>query len=155
MRCVLWAIILLAVVLSPPGAAAQISEPVVEPVLEEYGLSYGGNSGGSSPGVYATLFDESFGNGDAKAFLIFGSGAKASSLQLKVWRQLKPETTSFALLVFRVEVRGYDSEGSVVFSKDLRHFSFGDSQSGSWSKSFGRLPPSAVQIKVRFVGNYE
>jgi hypothetical protein len=58
------------------------------------------------------------------------------------------------LLVFRIEVRGYDFLGKSVFSQDLDGFSFGDSTSGWWWKGL-KIPADVQLLHVTFVGNYE
>ena len=142
------AVVVLALLLSPVLAGAQ------EPVLEEYVIGHGGTLGGP-PDVQAHLFDPHLGNGDTRASVRFGIANNSGALRLGVWRVVRPGEIVFALLVFRVEVRGFDSGGAVVFSRDLPGFTFGDSQSGSWFRLLRGLPASVSQVRVKYIGNYE
>ena len=126
-----------------------------EPILENYSIGYGSGEEATNSGINVTLFDKFFGGGTAKAFLEFTTKNNSGNLTLKVWRNVRKGEISFALLVFRIEVRGYDSQSEVVYSRDLDGFTFGDSKSGNWSKKLHNLPASIQQIKVSYVGNYE
>ena len=79
----------------------------------------------------------------------------SGTLSLKVWRKVAKGEITFALLVFRIEIRGYDYTGTLIYSQDLDGFTFGDSKSGSWSEELKNLPVNIQQIKVTFFGNYE
>jgi hypothetical protein len=130
-------------------------EPIPEPILENYSMTHGGNQGGTPSGVKAIVFDQSFGGGTAKALIVFNTKENFSRLALRVWRKVEPGETTFALLVFRVEVRGYDPGSGLLYSRDLEGFSFGDSSSGNWLRKLRDLPANLGQIKITFVGNYE
>ncbi len=152
-RSVLLFVILLMLLCPLATPVQQVSAR--EPVLEEYRIVHGGTLGGPTSGLHASLFDRYFANGDAKASMIFETKKDEASLRLKVWRTVPEGHTSFALLVFRVEVRGYDSGESVVYSKNLEGFTFGDSQSGRWWTKLDGLPPAIRKMTVTFIGNYE
>lgn len=62
---------------------------------------------------------------------------------------------TFALLVFRIEIRGYDYSDTIIYSRDLDGFTFGDSKSGTWTKHLKVLPTSIKYITITFIGNYE
>jgi hypothetical protein len=126
-----------------------------EPVLESYLISHGGTSGARPDGVDVKLTDKYFGNGTARSRLRLKTKADSGSLSLNVAREVGPGEITFALLVFRVEVRGYDSAGSLIYSQDLPGFTFGDSQPGEWQKELNDIPVSIQQIRVVFIGNYE
>jgi hypothetical protein len=126
-----------------------------EPVLESYIVSHGGTPGARLDGLDVKLSDKYFGNGTARALIRFKTKADFGSLLLNVSREVGPGEITFALLVFRVEVRGYDSAGSLIYSQDLDGFSFGDSRSGEWEKELRDVPLSIQQLKVVFIGNYE
>lgn len=126
-----------------------------EPVLEEYTISHGGAPGVTPAGITAELSDKFFGNGTATALLQFVTKNDASELSLQVRRKVKRRDFAFALLVFRVEVRGFDLEGMQIYSQDLSGFSFGDSRSGRWSEKLEGLPANIQRIQVTFIGNYE
>jgi hypothetical protein len=55
---------------------------------------------------------------------------KDASPRLKLWRDVPEGGIAFALLGFRIEVHGYDADGSPVCSKGLDGSTFRDSQSG-------------------------
>jgi hypothetical protein len=129
-------------------------DAVLEAVLEEYSIGHGGTLGGP-PAIVASLSDPFFGNGDAEASIEFDMEDETGSLALKVWRVVEPGNISFALLVFRVEVRAHDEAGTLVFSRDLDGFTFGDSMSGIWTEVLNELPSSIRQVGVTFFGNYE
>lgn len=126
-----------------------------EPVLEEYIISHGGAPGVTPAGITAELSDKFFGNGTATALLQFVTKNDSSELFLRVRRKVKRRDFTFALLVFRVEVRGFDLEGMQIYSQDLSGFSFGDSQSGRWTERLQQLPANIQRIQVTFIGNYE
>lgn len=132
----------------PTGAEAQL----VEPVLERYVLGHGGTS--TNGNVNAFIEDDSFGGGTAEASTFFDSGADADYLYLRVWRHVPRDTIVFALLVFRVEVRGYDPGGTLVHTRNLEGFSFGDSASGSWLRKL-RVPHHVARWEITYIGNYE
>jgi hypothetical protein len=129
-----------------------------EPILERYVLGAGQNS----DGVAAAVADKFFGGGTARAAVTFFDTASrqnpddnSGSLILFVARHVRPDEITFALLCSGVEVRGFDSEGTLVFSKDLLGFTFGDSQSGRYTKVLRPIPLSVAKLKVTFRGNYE
>lgn len=126
-----------------------------EPVLESYILSHGGRPAARADGLVIKLSDQYFGNGTAKAQIRLKTKGDSGSLFLKVNREVAPGEVTLALLVFRVEVRGYDSAGSVIYSQDLDGFSFRDSRSGEWQELLEDIPVSIQQLKVVFIGNYE
>jgi hypothetical protein len=129
-----------------------------EPILERYVLGAGQNS----DGVAAAVGDKFFGGGTARATITFFDTArrqnpddKSGSLVLFVGRYVRPDEITFALLCSGVEVRGFDSEGTLVFSKDLPGFTFGDSQSGRYTRVVRSIPLSVATLNVTFRGNYE
>ncbi|MDQ2695383.1 MAG: hypothetical protein M3Z21_08400 [Pseudomonadota bacterium] len=124
------------------------------PVLERYHIRHGGDQGGG-PEFAALLADGSFGNGTAKATVVLSFYEDAGSLSLRVWRRVRSGEITFALLVSRGIVRGYDGDGNLVYSHDLEGFVFGDSQSGKWSQRLSDLPASIRRINITFLGNYE
>ncbi|MBM4065387.1 MAG: hypothetical protein FJ266_07060 [Planctomycetes bacterium] len=126
-----------------------------EAALEEYSVSHGGTSETDLSGFSAKLSDKYFGNGTAKASVTFKMRDDSGTLSLKVWRKVAKGEITFALLVFRIEIRGYDYSDTLVYSQDLDGFTFGDSQSGNWSKHLKDLPVDIQQIKITFFGNYE
>ena len=126
-----------------------------EPVLENYSLSHGGTPGARAGGIAVRLSDEHFGGGTAKARIRLKIKEGSARLFLNVYRIVVPGEVTFALLVFRVEIRGYDSEGSLLYSRDLDGFTFGDSKSGEWSAALRDIPAGIGQLRVVFIGNYE
>ena len=147
-------ILLTAVILGlfAPVAGAQ------EPVLEHYVLQVGSQD---AAGTEVALHDRFFGHGTARSRILFtgpeelGNPEGTSNLVLRVWRIVEPGQITFALLVFRVEVRGFAADGTTVFERDLRGFTFGDSASGQWRRELQELPASLVRLEVTFIGNYE
>jgi len=126
-----------------------------ETTLDEYSVSHGGTSEANPSGFSAKLLDKYFGNGTAKASVTFKMRDDSGTLSLKVWRKVAKGEITFALLVFRVEIRGYDYSDTLVYSQDFGGFTFGDSKSGSWSEELKNLPVNIQQITVTFFGNYE
>ncbi len=126
-----------------------------EPVLESYSITHGGDPETTPSGVKAALFDKLFGGGTAKARVVFNTRDDSSHLSLKVWRKVRSGEITFALLVFRIEVRGYDALDGLIYSRDLDGFTFGDSSSGQWSQKLHDLPANIQQIRITFIGNYE
>jgi len=126
-----------------------------ETTLEEYSVSHGGTSETNPSGFSANLSDKYFGNGTAKASVKFKMRDDSGTLFLKVWRKVAKGEITFALLVFRVEIRGYDYSDTLVYSQELGGFTFGDSKSGNWSEELKNLPINIQQITVTFFGNYE
>jgi hypothetical protein len=148
-----------------PPVEAQEGWP---PALEHYSLRVGADE---ARGVETLVFDRFFGHGSARASVNFrgpaalGQGDTSDdqgTLFLRVWRRVPPGIVTFALLVFRVEIRGYDAQDTLVYARDLAHgdpdvplFSFGDSASGHWSHGFRDLPATVARVDVTFFGNYE
>ena len=135
--------------LAPSDAVGQ----EVEPVLDSYTVTHGGSGGAA--GLTAVLFDESLGNGTATTRIVFRPAGGRSQLLLRVARHVRPGEVTFALLVFRIEIRGDDAGGESVYSRDLDGFTFGDSRSGHWFQRLDDLPADIAQLTVTFVGNYE
>jgi hypothetical protein len=129
-----------------------------QPVLERYTLGVGQNS----DGVATALRDKHFGGGDARASLAYfdttrrqDPTGKTGVLFLHVARFVPPGTIAFALLCFGIEVRGFDSADTLVYSQDLPGFTFGDSKSGRFSRVLREIPLSVARLEVTFFGNYE
>ncbi len=120
-----------------------------EPVLESYLLSHGGTPGARSDGIAARLSDEYFGNGTAKARIRLKIKGGSANLFLRVHREVGPDEITPALLVFRVEIRGYDPAGSLLYSRDLDGFTFGDSKSGEWSEHLRDITPNPYAAYLR------
>ena len=136
-------------ILNPPSILAD------DPILETYIIGHGGLLGGSLDGVRGRITDKFFGNGTAKARIKYKAREDSASLSLRVSRSVTPGEIVFALLVFRVEVRGFDTMGTLVYSRDLQGFEFGDSRAGKWKERLEDLPLNATRISVTFIGNYE
>lgn len=126
-----------------------------ESILENYSISHGGTAETTPSGFSAKLSDKYFGNGTAKASIHFKMKDNSSTLSLRVWRKVPRGEITFALLVFRTEIRGYDYSGTLIYSQDLDGFTFGDSKSGNWKKERKDLPANIRQITITFFGNYE
>ena len=132
-------------------------------VLERYSFQLGTRSlPGHSQGVELRVNDRFFGNGTARSRLALIEQSSSSNLtnrpmmlQLHVERDVRQDEVVFALLVFRVEIRGYDSQGALAYTKDLPGFTFGDSASGRWYERLAGLPTDLSQLVVTFFGNYE
>jgi len=138
-------------------AAMTISATVAqaqEAVLEHYVLASGGSPVADNGGFSGFIEDQRFGNGTAQASVYLDSVPGARLLHLRVWRHVPAGSIVFALLVFKVEVRGFDAQGAQVYSRDLADFSFGDSSPGNWARRLD-LPREATRIEVRYLGNYE
>jgi hypothetical protein len=119
-----------------------------EPVLERYAMQPPGFSD-------ITTFSRYFGGGSASARYRYVRGETSSSLTLQVWRFVPPGFITFALLVDRVEIRGYDSDRKLIYSRDLAGFTFGDSASGFWCRRLTDLPMDLAVLEFNFFGNYE
>lgn len=126
-----------------------------ETTLEEYSVSHGGTSETNPSGFSAKLLDKYFGNGTAKASITFKMRDDSGTLSLKVWRKVAKGEITFALLVFRIEISGYDYSDILVYSQNFDGFTFGDSKSGNWSEELQNLPVNIQHITVTFFGNYE
>jgi len=130
-----------------------------EPVLEAYTIGQGGSQSLSLDGFDSRLSDQGFGGapsiGTAKSIIQFNTERDHSNLFLQVYRVVPKGTITFALIVTRVEVRAFNSQGAPIYSRDLGGFVFGDGASGNWSQSLFDLPANVAQIKVTFFGNYE
>jgi hypothetical protein len=132
-------------------------------VLEKYSFTLGSTGmAGHSPGAEVRFTDRFFGQGTARSRIVLLEESSSSDLTnrpmllfLDVDRQVKQDEVVFALLVFRVEIRGYDANGSVVYSRDLPGFRFGDSASGRWYERMAGLPTDLAQLAITFFGNYE
>ena len=135
-------------VVASPGLAQE-----ADSVLDSYTLAHGGHSGAS--GLTAVLFDEKLGNGTATAQITFAPDGDGSQLSLRVRRLVRRGEITFALLVFRVEIRAYDSGGELVYSRNLAGFTFGDSRPGRWVRRLKHLPADIAQLTITFIGNYE
>lgn len=148
---------LTACLLFTGAAAAQ------EPVLENYSIQLGTTTNPSlSAGADVVLRDRFFGGGTARSRIRLVEQSSSSTidnrpmlLTLDVNRTVRPGEIVFALLVFRVEIRGHGSDGSLVFTRDLPGFTFGDSASGEWYERIPDLPTRLVRLTVTFTGNYE
>jgi hypothetical protein len=125
-----------------------------EPVLEAYTISQGGSLSLSFDGFDSRLTDQVFGGGTAKSIIQFNTERDHSNLFLQVYRVVPNGTITFALIVTRVEVRAFNSQGALIYSQDVGGFLFGDSASGNWSQSLFDLPANVTQVKVTFFGNY-
>ncbi|KXK25201.1 MAG: hypothetical protein UZ01_03578 [Candidatus Brocadia sinica] len=105
--------------------------------------------------VKADLFDKFFGGGTAKARVVFKTRDNSSYLSLKVWKKVRSGEITFALSVFRTEIRGYDAAGELVYFHNFDGFAFGDSSSGHWSHKLQELPANIQQIQATFIRNCE
>jgi hypothetical protein len=130
-----------------------------EPVLEAYTIGQGGSQSLSLDGFDSRLSDQGFGSAPGlhatKSIIQFNTESDHSNLFLQVYRVVPKGTIIFALIVTRVEVRAFNSQGAPIYSRDLGGFLFGDGASGNWSQSLFDLPANVAQIKVTFFGNYE
>ena len=130
-----------------------------EPVLESYTIGQGGSQSSSLDGFDSRLNDQGFGTAAGphatKSIIQFKTENDHSNLFLQVYRVIPSGTISFALIVTRVEVRAFDSQGAKLYSRDLDGFVFGDSASGNWSQTLLDLPANIAQVKVTFFGNFE
>ncbi len=149
---VLWGLVLLW--MAGSGWCDTEKAPDDSPILETYRLSHGGTLGGSPSGIIATLNDQQFGNGTARAAIQFGTRPNNAYLAMQVFRRVPTGHIVFALLVMRVEVRGFDNDGNLVYTRDMPGFIFGDSQSGVWTQQLRDLPATVYKIHITFVGNY-
>jgi hypothetical protein len=127
-------------------------------ILENYTFGVGQNA----DGVGTALRDKYFGGGDAHANLAFFDTTRRQNpedqtgiLILHVARRVPAGTISFALLCFGIEVRGFDTEGTEIYAKDLPGFTFGDSQSGRFTRALRQIPLRVARLEVTFLGNYE
>jgi hypothetical protein len=141
-------------------AGSVLAEP---PVLERYTFHLGwGNNTSSSPGAELRFTDRFFGSGTARSRLTLVEQSSTSDrfhrpmmLFLHVDREVSQDEVVFALLVFRVEIHGYDAQGALVYRQDLPGFTFGDSAPGRWYESLAGVPTGLSQLVVTFFGNYE
>ena len=147
------ALVTVLVVMSLVFGASHVLAQEHDSILDSYTLAHGGDSGAS--GLTAILFDENLGNGTATAHVVFAPAGDGSELALRVRRQVRRGEITFALLVFNIEIRAYDSEGALVYSRDLDGFTFGDSSSGRWFRRLKDLPANIAKLTVTFFGNYE
>jgi hypothetical protein len=130
-----------------------------EPVLEAYTIGQGGSQSLSLDGFDSRLSDQGFGSVPGlhatKSIIQFNTESDHGNLFLQVYRVIPKGTIIFALIVTRVEVRAFNSQGVNVYSRDLGGFVFGDGASGNWSQPLFDLPANVAQIKVTFFGNFE
>jgi hypothetical protein len=150
MRLSVVAGVLAGLVLSMGPAGAQL------PLLEKYTLESVGERRGSA----YELYDQSLGGGDAEARLELRRESASTTLSLRVWRKVRRGDSSFALLGEKVEVRGFDLEGTQIFSHDYSGLEkdgiyFGDSRSGRWQRTLRGIPAGVRRLEVTFLGNYE
>ena len=141
--------LVVSLVVAPEATGAQ----ELEPILETYTIGHGGDFGAG--GLTAVLRDRNLGNGTAETHIVLSPTADGSQLALRVTRRVRPGEITFALLVFRVEIRGHGAEGELLYSRDLDGFTFGDSSSGRWFERLRDLPAAIAQLTISFVGNYE
>ena len=150
-------IVFLAITLAVSASGVQVAH-AQDPVLEHYVLQVGSED---SAGTEVALHDRFFGHGTARSRLLFigpeelGNPAGTGTLVLRVWRIVEPGEITFALLVFGVQVRGFAADGTLVYERDFRGFTFGDSASGQWRRRLEDLPSTLVRLEVTFIGNYE
>ena len=126
------------------------------PLLEKYTLESIGERRGTAYQVY----DQALGGGDAEARLELRRESSSGTLYLRVWRKVRAGQVSFALLGEKVEVRGFDGEGTQIFSHDYAGLEkegihFGDSRSGKWQRTLRGIPSAVRRVEVTFLGNYE
>lgn len=137
------------------GVIVLVSGPVnlagSETILERYLLKADAGIGS----LDFRLSDRSFGGGTAKSVLAWKSTTDGARLTMTVSRSVKPGEVVFALLVFHVEVRGYDETGQLTYSESIGGFTFGDSEGGRWEKNLSAAPVDLTRIVVAFYGNYE
>lgn len=101
------AIVIVLVVISLGFAASHGLAQELDSVLDSYTLAHGGDAGAS--GLTAVLFDEHLGNGTATAHVVFTPAGDGRQLSLRVRRHVRWGEITFALLVFRVEIRAYNT----------------------------------------------
>lgn len=154
MKRSLFGLFFLVLILGLEGFNPKEASAEQQSILETYAISHGGSTG-ISPPLGAKIEDQSFGGGTAKARLRFETAQDASRLSLKVWRKVRAGEIAFALLVFQIDIRGYDDQGQLVYSASPEPFSFGDGASGYWSANLEDLPPNIQKIETVFYGNYE
>ena len=135
-----------------------VAQEVEAPILERYILGVGNNS----DGVATVHYDKYFGNGTARASVTYfdrkpaaDPTAESGVLVLGVARFVRAGEITFALLVFDIEIRGFDADGTLVYSSDLDGFTFGDSRSGRFTKTLRNIPATVSKLEVTFRGNYE
>jgi len=131
-------------------------------VLERYSFQLGtANAANQSTGGELRFTDRFFGGGTARSRITLLEESSSSSafnrpmmLFLEVSREVRPDEIVLGLLVTRVEMRGYNSSGQLVWSRDLPGFRIGDSSAGRWYERAGGLPTGLAQLTVTFYGNY-
>jgi hypothetical protein len=135
------------------NADAQVSPPV----LEQYNFEMG-DSGGE-----LTFLDQRLGRGTAQMRIELRTGQNAHDLRLEVFRHVPPGQVVFALLLERVEITFYNSEGAairkIVLDESLGEgglFILGDSNDGYFrlQRTFKGLN-SARRVTISLFGNYE
>jgi len=132
-------------------------------VLESYSFQLGTPSSPTvSAGAEVRFKDRFFGNGTAQSSIKLLEQSSSSTLEnrplllmMEVKRTVQPDEMVFALLVFGVEIRGWDAAGTEIVSRDLPGFTFGDSASGTWYERIGALPTNLAKLSITFYGNYE
>jgi hypothetical protein len=135
------------VAVSPLRTNAQSNETVLE--------RYSFRTGEFSDRVTLDFVDKSLGNGTARTRIKIKGTPDGGALNLHVTRRVEPGQIVFALLVFKVEVRGLDSSGAGIYAQDFPGFTFGDSASGDWQRSLDAIPATVARLSVTFFGNYE
>ena len=139
---------------APALALTAAAVSAQDSVLEHYVLGSGGTIAPQSGRINAFIQDADFGGGDAEASVFLDTIDSGSQLHVRVWRNVPAGNISFALLVFGIEVRGFDAAGAQVYTRELGEFTFGDSRSGNWARGV-KLPRRVARVEVRFIGNYE
>ncbi len=132
-------------------------------LLEQYSFQLGTASATSqSAGAELRFTDRYFGGGTARCRIALIEESSSSNLQsrpmmlfLQVARNVAEGEIVFALLVFLVEIRGYNGGGHLVYTRDLSGFTFRDSAPGRWYERLAGLPTDLNRIEIAFYGNYE
>jgi hypothetical protein len=129
------------------------------PVLETYSFQLG-----DSGGVELTFLDPSIKRGGAQCrFTLHPTNVGEYHMRLEVFRHVKPDVITFALLLERIEVAFWDSQGKlvrqVVIDRSLGPdglFIIGDSADGYFQhRRTEQGLATARHITIRLLGNYE
>lgn len=146
------------ILLSATAITPSFAQDPGDAVLETYTLGVGQNS----DGIVSAQYDKYFGGGTARAAVSYfdrssrmDPAGNSGVLVLNVSRFVRPGEIVFALLCFGIEVRGFDTAGTEVYSKDLDGFTFGDSKGGRATRVLRNLPLTISKLEVTFRGNYE